>query len=188
MLRAQLSSGMPAFRERAVSRLVHLADSGELSGYDPQLLDVIEEVLLEPSRSARHNSPPQSGLEMRDDLVHVLATLGGPNSIVLLSEMLLLENDPIVLSSGLAALRQLSAYPDERILRSLVRVARLLRDRIIDAGLLYELLRTVDELDQIGWGIENVELFRTLIDILDRPYSSRARSELLATLDRIRRR
>lgn len=187
VLEAQLTSTDPIFREQAIDRLVDLARSDRLSGYDPSLLDILEFVLLEPhTREYRGRGGPAS-VYSRVQVVEVLRSVGGPNAITLIVSMLQLETDPVVLTEGLRALRSLDVYPDDEVLRALRRVIYYLRDVRPDEGLMLNAVGTVEYLDGIGWGIEDADLFRGMIDLLEGPYSSRARRAVLASLDRIRR-
>lgn len=189
LLSVLVESGSDRNRDEAMDALENLLRQGKSDGNDPNLVQLLSRICLEPlvvlraTGTRRGNEDPMPRIRA----IRLLALAGGTDSLASIQKVLELEDDPWVLGEAYHAWRQF--LPDRPELVPLM--ARHLSDPFPGAphpGMVMEILQTVEALHRQYRNMGEPPLFRSIMGIsLARQYGRTCTRKAREVLDYLRK-
>ena len=160
--------GSIADQKNALHILSRHIEADRVRASDAAVMRLLERMVLTGIRSARINptNPADSTHAralVRVQAVKLLASVGGPETEPVLSELLSKEQSSLVLSYGVAAARQIGKAPGPELESQLIAIAQRNNNVMHDEALTRELIQTIEQY-YIRYGhMVQPEMFREIL-------------------------
>ncbi|MCA1754221.1 MAG: hypothetical protein LC641_05895 [Spirochaeta sp.] len=155
-------------QKNALHMLSRHIEADRVRASDVEVMRLLEHMVLTGIRSARINpaNPADSTHAraiVRVQAVQLIASVGGPETEPVLSELLSKEQSSLVLSYGVAAAREIGKAPGPELESQLTAVAKRNNNVMHDEALARELIQTIEQYYiRYGYTVQP-EMFREIL-------------------------
>jgi len=189
LLFAQAVSPNRETKIRALREIGGSIEAGTLPPGDAESLAILSYLAQEGVKSeTRGGSPAERDYpDVRRASCELLGKLGGEEATRTLLSVLESESEPMVLSEAVYAIARIGGRPDRKILRILTRLIEVHVLAKNDDNLAFTCLLAVEKLDTPERRIDDPDLYRAILRMLDAPLIGEVRRKALDVIDRLRK-
>jgi len=189
LLFAQAASPDRESKFHALREIGGNIETGTISPNDGNVLSILTYLAQEGVKSETRGGFPseRNYPDVRRASCALLGRMGGEGAKKTLLSVIESESEPMVLSEAVYALALIGGKPDPKILQILTRLLEVHVLAKYDDNLAYTCLLAVEKLDTPEHRMDDPDLYRAILRMLDAPLMGEVRRKAFDVIDRLRK-